>query len=455
MRLAPLILLLLQDPSELRTGSPYPNEIAFSPDGKFIACAIDDQKSRVWDLATGKLLWELEGAEEGAWSAVFSPSGKTLVTGEDAGLIFFWDPENGEVKMRLRAHRDLVTSVAFSPDGQTLASCGNDGTFRLWEAESGKNAFVSAAEEHPYTAVRFSPDGKALAIGSSDDSIRLWDVAARKERWKIHAHDQHVSALAFTPDGRFLISSGDKVVKLWDVATGKERHRLEGHADDVLSMSLSSDGRMILTSAKDNSIRLWETLTGRCILKLADHAVTIRFVAISPDGRRLASAGQDKRIVIRDAKALFRSDSQDLWKDLGDSDAQVAYRALWTIGPDAIRSGLAAVETEKIAKLLAGLEDSKTREASYRELLLIGLEIEPQVRKAIEGASDDVRPRLQALLETLNEPVIRLPGALRRLRAIQALEYSRAVEVLAWAAEKAPSERERREAKAALQRTRK
>src|SRR5205807_636394 len=82
--------------------------VAFSPDGRHLAA--------VWG----------EGGEDGSAKPV---------TGQGAGV---WEVATGKPLFRLEGHEGAVRTVAYSPDGKTLATGGADGTLRLWDAANGK-----------------------------------------------------------------------------------------------------------------------------------------------------------------------------------------------------------------------------------------------------------------------------------------------------------------------------
>jgi hypothetical protein len=49
---------------------------SFSPDGRRIVTALNDNTARVWDAASGRELLQMTGHTDHPWTAVFSPDGK-------------------------------------------------------------------------------------------------------------------------------------------------------------------------------------------------------------------------------------------------------------------------------------------------------------------------------------------------------------------------------------------
>ena len=53
---------------------------AFSPDGKHVVTASEDNTARIWDAETGREIATLKGHDDSVVSAAFSPDGERVVT---------------------------------------------------------------------------------------------------------------------------------------------------------------------------------------------------------------------------------------------------------------------------------------------------------------------------------------------------------------------------------------
>jgi hypothetical protein len=108
--------------------------LAISGDGAWLATCGADQVVRVWASADGALKLELKGHEESVFSVAFHPDGKSLVSGDLRGVVKLWDLATGKVVREIDAkvlylNADEINEVGgvrflvFDPTGQTLA-CG-------------------------------------------------------------------------------------------------------------------------------------------------------------------------------------------------------------------------------------------------------------------------------------------------------------------------------------------
>lgn len=75
----------------MKGGSGWLRSLAFSPDGRRLASADDDDKTvEVWDVASGRQLHSFVGHGRGIRKVAFSPDGGLLASGDSAGVIKLW-----------------------------------------------------------------------------------------------------------------------------------------------------------------------------------------------------------------------------------------------------------------------------------------------------------------------------------------------------------------------------
>jgi WD40 repeat protein len=122
----------------LKIGAAYSgiDGLAYSPDGRRLASASADHTVRVWNVDTGKQLFEpLRGHTDMARSVAFSQDGHRLASASFDGTVRLWDPETGHpLADPFTGHLGPVNAVAFSPDGTHIASAGDDASVRVWPA---------------------------------------------------------------------------------------------------------------------------------------------------------------------------------------------------------------------------------------------------------------------------------------------------------------------------------
>jgi WD40 repeat protein len=229
--------------------------LAYRPDGKELAAGITGLGSQLelWDLATGTKTVRDKTKKTGLVESVaYSPDGKLLACAGQALPIIVRDSADGKVVATLGSSDAYVHALAFGADSNTLAAAGRN-QIELWDVKEKK---VTATIPTPADVISlaFSPDGKTLAGGSN--TVLLCDVASQKIT--ILPAETHVYyGIAFSPDGKTVVSGADNsVVELWDVASRKSTAKLKTTAL-VHPVAISPDGKLLAAGLIDKTIMVW------------------------------------------------------------------------------------------------------------------------------------------------------------------------------------------------------
>src|SRR5438270_8872035 len=144
--------------------------VAISPDGQYWAAGRRGEV-RLWREAGQKLHLVWQAHTDQVYSIAFSPHERTLASGSLDGSVKLWEVASGTLLWSSWQTKG-TTCLAFAPDGSLLASGGLDTTVRLWDPKLG-----TLLEEvpHPGTvfALAWSLDGRLLASGDFAGTFRI------------------------------------------------------------------------------------------------------------------------------------------------------------------------------------------------------------------------------------------------------------------------------------------
>jgi len=227
---------------------------AFTRDGRYVLTGDNIGRIQIWDGDTGahvRLLAKHGGAVR---SLDISTTGDRVVAGYSIpdNCVRVWDIASGDLLWTFR-HGNTVRSVRFSPDGALVISASNDLTARLFSAADGGQVCNPMPHRGEVFVAAFSPNGKLAVTGGYDAMVRLWEIPSGRPVGEPMRHEGIVFSADFGADGNLLLTGSlDRTARLWDVTTCLPLSPPLVHSGSVIQVRLHPEARVGYTG------RLWK-----------------------------------------------------------------------------------------------------------------------------------------------------------------------------------------------------
>jgi WD40 repeat protein len=198
--------------------------VQFSPDGRSVLAAYDNDKVIVWDVASGRSerVFNITG---GADNAVFSPDGSDIVATSDLGTAVVWNLTTGAQVTVLRSNLGPVVASAFDPTKDEIATASDQGYVSVWQARPAfarRTVTLSAAYGPILEDVLDPTTGDVYAVTTSGALVQWNPKQPANTSVRVvttHEDGSLYFALALIPGRELLSIARGGSLLAWDLKT--------------------------------------------------------------------------------------------------------------------------------------------------------------------------------------------------------------------------------------------
>ena len=274
----------------------------WSPDGTTLASITDDPDYGLilWRAETGgKMRW-LENERGGKiWSVAWSPDGQYLAAGSTLNIVRVWEVASGKSLYELESSETMI-ALAWSPDGSRLAGGAENGDIQVWEIGTDKQPLIVGSVDSRVLRLAWSPDGSLLAIADSNE-LALWDAAGWTGSRTLEDSPYYITSMVWSADSSLLVAGGAwGEVMLWQTDNPQPLRTLDVPGGAISTVLLVLDDSRLIVRSENNLVTLWDVSSGEMLGRIEGHLAAVNLIAWSPDGSLLASDVEDTAVILWD-----------------------------------------------------------------------------------------------------------------------------------------------------------
>lgn len=309
------------------------NQIAFSPDGLFLAIAHDNHVT-IWDVERKDKVQDFIVEMERVSEILYNSTGDSLAIlgisrltgGDPPSVLELWNTTKWE-KVYLNNEK-YEPYIAFSPNGKMLAF-SSYADLLLIETETGLERKIDLIEEigtldylsndillkqinylqlkivdlrtfetlklfdtnGSYDEFKVSPDKKRIIIPIDAGATEVLDLETGKSLYKLE-FKVRTTKLDFSPDNKSFVSLGDDgYMRVYDLQTG-EMLRQKEFTTSLDEVGFVSED-VLVGGYYSSQIKLWSIGSNKIVGRFDGYKYWGNVVSISPDQKMIAAIQDD------------------------------------------------------------------------------------------------------------------------------------------------------------------
>ena len=198
--------------------------MALSDDGTLLAIALLDGRCVLLETGTFTVVTHLKCGAAQARGVDFSSDSSMLAVTDERGGIYLWSLADNTLIRRMNTVKNVsMTSVRFSADDKKLLVNSADNCARIYDVETGELLKLLGGFSQAAYFAEYSPDGSRIAVGSLDGRIKIYDASGNYLRTLVTSmteHNGHIFSMKFSRDGEYVYATTytfPKALHRWSV----------------------------------------------------------------------------------------------------------------------------------------------------------------------------------------------------------------------------------------------
>ncbi|WP_213456637.1 NB-ARC domain-containing protein [Rhizomonospora bruguierae] len=215
----------------------------------YVAAACGDGTVRVLAL-DGQRSLELNENEQRTWAVAVDRTDARVAAASSDGVVRVWDLRSGRMMWDRKAHSGRIRSIAFDATGDHLVTGGGEGTVCVWQISTDTKVCEFTNPGGWVRTVAIDAPGARVAVGSGLGDIYIRDLAEEQFIAHLPGHSGRVLMLGFASTTDQIVSAAaDGTVRSWSEAEQRQSAEIRVDASLHCAAFSSDSGRLIAASA--------------------------------------------------------------------------------------------------------------------------------------------------------------------------------------------------------------
>jgi len=196
--------------------------LATDKSNQLVACAGFGPHIWIYSLRDGSLLKTLTCGCSDQRALAFSSDGRQLACGGRDGIVRVWEWQSDHQPLEQTLHQDRIRSISFSENDSVISTVGEDRRFVRYQLRPGQ-ILVERKIAGGRLLSMTSIDTETIAVAGSDNTIRLIEISTGNEISRLHGHDGSV-AVMMRSGSQLVSGSFDTTIRTWNLSRAMQKN---------------------------------------------------------------------------------------------------------------------------------------------------------------------------------------------------------------------------------------